>query len=194
MLFAQNCSTNVSRSSRNIVHRMIAGAGWYVKNDVIARDLRVETIEEFVRMLARRTFNRADARPYPSLHNLAPHYDRPTKGYQLPQDLVSKSPNEEKVLTPAPAPAAGCRRLATTTTPTHMNIKLHGQVSLIKMYATHMCNGCIIYKMQLDWSIRHSCTPTVTYEAWLKYRSFNRLKTLSIICPPHRKKSVLRSL
>ncbi|GBP61950.1 hypothetical protein EVAR_45007_1 [Eumeta japonica] len=45
----------------------------------IARDLRVETIEEFVRMLARRTLNRADAGPYPSLHNLAPLYDRRRK-------------------------------------------------------------------------------------------------------------------
>ncbi|GBP77239.1 RNA-directed DNA polymerase from mobile element jockey [Eumeta japonica] len=68
-----------------------------VKNNVIARDLGVETIEEFVRMLARRAFNRADAGPYPSLHNLAPHYDRPTKGYKLPRDLVSKSPKEGKV-------------------------------------------------------------------------------------------------
>ncbi|GBP30484.1 hypothetical protein EVAR_20937_1 [Eumeta japonica] len=85
------------QTQQNIVLIMIAGAVWYVKNDVIARDLRVETIEEFVTMLARRTFNRADAGPYPSLHNLAPHYDRPTKGYQLPRDLVSKSPNEGKL-------------------------------------------------------------------------------------------------
>ncbi|GBP70782.1 hypothetical protein EVAR_52908_1 [Eumeta japonica] len=69
----------------------------YVKNDVITRDLKVETLEEFVKMLARRAFNRADVGSYTSLHNLAPHYDRPTKGYQLPQDLVSKSPNEGKV-------------------------------------------------------------------------------------------------
>ncbi|GBP47973.1 hypothetical protein EVAR_40397_1 [Eumeta japonica] len=48
--------------------------------------------------------------------------------------------------------------------------------------------------MQLDWCIRHSCTPTAIHGAWLKYRSFDRVKTLSIICPPHRKKSVLRRL
>ncbi|GBP16282.1 hypothetical protein EVAR_93650_1 [Eumeta japonica] len=76
---------------------MIAGAEWYVKNDVIARDLKVETLEEFLKMLARRAFNRADAGPYTSLYNLAPHYNRSTKGYQLPRDLVSKSPNEGKV-------------------------------------------------------------------------------------------------
>ncbi|GBP92897.1 hypothetical protein EVAR_80620_1 [Eumeta japonica] len=48
-------------------------------------------------MLARRAFNRAKASPYTSLHNLAPQYDRPTKGYQRPRDLLSKSSNEEKV-------------------------------------------------------------------------------------------------
>ncbi|GBP41041.1 RNA-directed DNA polymerase from mobile element jockey [Eumeta japonica] len=31
-------------AQQNIVLRVIAGAGWYVKNDVISRDLRVETI------------------------------------------------------------------------------------------------------------------------------------------------------
>ncbi|GBP76660.1 hypothetical protein EVAR_51145_1 [Eumeta japonica] len=46
-----------------------AGAVWYVKNDLIARDLKVETLEDFVKMLARRAFNRADAGLYTSLHN-----------------------------------------------------------------------------------------------------------------------------
>ncbi|GBP51136.1 hypothetical protein EVAR_33887_1 [Eumeta japonica] len=75
------------------------GRLWYVKNDVIARDLRVEILEEFVRMLERHAFNRADAGPYTTLQNLAPQYDRPTKGYQLPRDLTSKSPNEKKAHT-----------------------------------------------------------------------------------------------
>ncbi|GBP77951.1 Probable RNA-directed DNA polymerase from transposon X-element [Eumeta japonica] len=80
------------QAQQNIVLRLIAGAGWYVKNDVIATDLGVETVEEFVRKLTRCAFNRADAGPHPSLHNLAPHLDRPTKGYQLPRDLVTESP------------------------------------------------------------------------------------------------------
>ncbi|GBP47646.1 hypothetical protein EVAR_40042_1 [Eumeta japonica] len=50
--------------------------------------------------------------------------------------------------------------------------------------------GCAIYKMQLDWCIRRNCTSTAINEARLKYRSLDRLKKLSIICPPHRKKSV----
>ncbi|GBP43576.1 hypothetical protein EVAR_87493_1 [Eumeta japonica] len=46
-------------------------------------------------------------------------------------------------------------RVQKKTTPMHRNAKLHGYASLIKMYATHMCNGCTIYKMQLECCIRH---------------------------------------
>ncbi|GBP46561.1 hypothetical protein EVAR_21717_1 [Eumeta japonica] len=46
-------------------------------------------------MLVRRTFNRADAGSYTSLHNLAPQYQRPPRGYQLPRDLLSTL-NEDK--------------------------------------------------------------------------------------------------
>ncbi|GBP62755.1 hypothetical protein EVAR_51707_1 [Eumeta japonica] len=45
--------------------------------------------------------------------------------------------------------------------PMHVHEKVHGHASPIKMYATHMCNGCTTYKMQLERCIRHSCTPTV---------------------------------
>ncbi|GBP19939.1 Probable RNA-directed DNA polymerase from transposon X-element [Eumeta japonica] len=85
------------QAQQNIALRLIAGAGWCVRNDVIARDLGVDTIEEFVRRLTRRAFNRADASPYPSLHNLAPLLDRPTRGYQLPRDLVTETHDDEKV-------------------------------------------------------------------------------------------------
>ncbi|GBP92478.1 RNA-directed DNA polymerase from mobile element jockey [Eumeta japonica] len=76
------------QAQQNIALRLIAGAGWYVRNDVIARDLGVETVEEFVRRLTKRAFNRADAGPHSSLHNLAPLLDRPIRGYQLPRDLT----------------------------------------------------------------------------------------------------------
>ncbi|GBP81660.1 hypothetical protein EVAR_28749_1 [Eumeta japonica] len=33
--------------------------------------------------------------------------------------------------------------------------EVHGHASPIKMYATHMCNGCTTYKMQWEWCIRH---------------------------------------
>ncbi|GBP84853.1 hypothetical protein EVAR_100612_1 [Eumeta japonica] len=38
--------------------------------------------------------------------------------------------------------------------PMHMHNKVHGHASLIKMYATHMCNGWTTYKMQWGWCIR----------------------------------------
>ncbi|GBP17475.1 hypothetical protein EVAR_8824_1 [Eumeta japonica] len=60
-------------------------AGWYVKNDVIVRKLRVQTIEEYVRSQARRLFDCADEGPILSLHNLAPQYERPPGGYQFPE-------------------------------------------------------------------------------------------------------------
>ncbi|GBP41446.1 hypothetical protein EVAR_36202_1 [Eumeta japonica] len=77
------------QAQQNIVLRMIAEAGWFVRNDVITRDLKIETLEEFINMLARRTFNRADAGPYTALHNLAPQCKRPPRGYQLSQYLFS---------------------------------------------------------------------------------------------------------
>ncbi|GBP61952.1 hypothetical protein EVAR_45009_1 [Eumeta japonica] len=37
--------------------------------------------------------------------------------------------------------------------------EVHDHASPIKMYATHMCNGCTTYKMQWEWCIRHkACT------------------------------------
>ncbi|GBP52203.1 hypothetical protein EVAR_87588_1 [Eumeta japonica] len=52
--------------------------------------------------------------------------------------------------------------------------------------------GCAIYKLQQNWCIRRSCTPTTTYEAHAVINKSDHLKTLSIILPKYRKKSVLR--
>ncbi|GBP37342.1 hypothetical protein EVAR_22802_1 [Eumeta japonica] len=95
------------------IQTMIAGAEWFVKkntvelrtssflksvkNDLITRDLKVEPLENFIKMLVRRTFNRADAGPHASLHNLAPQCERPPGGHQLPRDLLPVPPNEDKV-------------------------------------------------------------------------------------------------
>ncbi|GBP43261.1 hypothetical protein EVAR_39319_1 [Eumeta japonica] len=53
------------QDQQNIALCMIAGTGRFVKNDVIDRDLKVEPLADFIMMLARRTFNRADASPTP---------------------------------------------------------------------------------------------------------------------------------
>ncbi|GBP80927.1 hypothetical protein EVAR_56565_1 [Eumeta japonica] len=107
------------QDKQNIALRMIVGAGRYDLNDVIARDLCIETVEEFIQRIARRIYI-ADQVPYEFLRNIAPIHERSPSGRPLPRELIK---------TPPPK----------------------------------------------------NCTPTATHEAWLKYRSFNRLKTLSII-------------
>ncbi|GBP76882.1 hypothetical protein EVAR_7032_1 [Eumeta japonica] len=82
---------------KNIVLRMIVGASWFVKNDVIARDLKVEILEKFIKMLALRIFNHANAGPYISLHNLAPQYAQLPGGYLVPRNLLPFPPSEDKV-------------------------------------------------------------------------------------------------
>ncbi|GBP35271.1 hypothetical protein EVAR_19492_1 [Eumeta japonica] len=77
--------------------RMISRARGFIKNDLIVRDLKVETLEKFIKMLARHTFNRADASPYASLHNLAPQCEQPPGDYLLPRDMLPFFPNEDKI-------------------------------------------------------------------------------------------------
>ncbi|GBP22180.1 hypothetical protein EVAR_10690_1 [Eumeta japonica] len=73
----------ILQAQQNFVLRMIAKAGWYVKNDVIARDVRVQYIEDFVRLQALYLFNYADEGPILLLHNLTFQYKRPPGGHQL---------------------------------------------------------------------------------------------------------------
>ncbi|GBP78552.1 RNA-directed DNA polymerase from mobile element jockey [Eumeta japonica] len=69
------------QAQQSIALRMIVGAGRYVLNDVIARDLRIETVEELIRRIARRMFDFADQGPHEFLRNIAPTHEvaeRPT--------------------------------------------------------------------------------------------------------------------
>ncbi|GBP61860.1 hypothetical protein EVAR_97302_1 [Eumeta japonica] len=52
------------QAQQNTALRMIVGAGRYVLNDVITRDLCIETVEEFIQRIARRMFDIADQGPY----------------------------------------------------------------------------------------------------------------------------------
>ncbi|GBP41984.1 hypothetical protein EVAR_33788_1 [Eumeta japonica] len=72
---------------------MIAGAGWFVKKDVIASDLKAKLRQ------AQRTFSRADEGPFPSLHNLTPQCERSPGGCLSPRDLLISPPSEDKVTT-----------------------------------------------------------------------------------------------
>ncbi|GBP53746.1 hypothetical protein EVAR_84229_1 [Eumeta japonica] len=54
---------------------MIAGAGRYVLNDVIARDLCIESVEEFIQHIARRMYDIADHGSHEFLRNIAPMHE-----------------------------------------------------------------------------------------------------------------------
>ncbi|GBP22140.1 hypothetical protein EVAR_10649_1 [Eumeta japonica] len=83
------------QAQQNITLRMIAGAGRYVLNDVIARDLCIETVDEFIQRIARRMFDIADQDPYEFLRNIAPMQERSPSGRPLPRELIR---------TPSPKP------------------------------------------------------------------------------------------
>lgn len=57
---------------QNVSLRMSSGAPWCVRNDVIARDVQIQSVEEFVVRMSRRMFDCADNGPHPHLHNIAP--------------------------------------------------------------------------------------------------------------------------
>ncbi|XP_052751628.1 uncharacterized protein LOC128200872 [Galleria mellonella] len=74
---------------QNCVLRLCAGAGRYVRNDVIARVFAVPTMEEFVRQLASTIFSRADNGCHQHLRDLASlHARSPDAIGALPRDLL----------------------------------------------------------------------------------------------------------
>ncbi|GBP59030.1 hypothetical protein EVAR_15033_1 [Eumeta japonica] len=80
------------QAQQNIALRMIAGAGRYVLIDVIARDLCIETVEEFIQRIARRMFDIADQGPYEFLQNITPMQERSPSGRPLPRELLRTPP------------------------------------------------------------------------------------------------------
>lgn len=86
---------NKIQTQQNIALRIITGAGRYVRNDTIARDVRIESVEEFVVRLAKRMFDTADNGPHTHLHNIAPHHARPPDAKKtwrsLPRELVQSA-------------------------------------------------------------------------------------------------------
>ncbi|GBP46902.1 hypothetical protein EVAR_37806_1 [Eumeta japonica] len=83
------CSTSQSKrtqAQKNITLRMIVGAGRYVLNDIIARDLRIEPVEEFIQHLAGRKYDFADQGPHEFLRNIAPMHGRSPNGRPLSRE------------------------------------------------------------------------------------------------------------
>lgn len=76
------------QAQQSLSLRIIVKAGQYVRNDVIARDLGVESLLEFVIRLARNMYERAENGPHEHLHNIAPLHARPPDGTALPRELL----------------------------------------------------------------------------------------------------------
>ncbi|XP_059057836.1 uncharacterized protein LOC131851364 [Achroia grisella] len=87
------CSASQRRRlqvQQNAALRLCTNAGRYVRNDVIARDLKVESVEQFVVRLTRAMFSRADSGRETHLRDLAPLHARPPDATRaLPRDLLS---------------------------------------------------------------------------------------------------------
>ncbi|GBP69448.1 hypothetical protein EVAR_48805_1 [Eumeta japonica] len=78
-------------SRLTIALRKIVGAGRYVLNNAIARDLCTETVEEFIQRIAYRMYVIADQGPYEFLRNIALTHERSPSGRPLPRELVKMS-------------------------------------------------------------------------------------------------------
>ncbi|GBP86543.1 RNA-directed DNA polymerase from mobile element jockey [Eumeta japonica] len=92
------CSTTQRKriqAQQSIALRMIVGAGRYVLNDVIARDLCIETVEEFIRRIARRMFDIADQGPHEFLRNVAPTHESSPSGRPFPREITKTPPPKQ---------------------------------------------------------------------------------------------------
>ncbi|XP_028041268.1 uncharacterized protein LOC114251258 [Bombyx mandarina] len=76
------------QAQQNLSLRNIVGAGRYVRNDVFARDLDVESLMEFVIRLSRNMYERAENSPHEHLHNIGPLHARPPDGKALPREIL----------------------------------------------------------------------------------------------------------
>ncbi|CAF4874636.1 unnamed protein product [Pieris macdunnoughi] len=78
-------------TARRTKHQFTTRSGGprYVRNATIARDLRMESIDEFVARLTKGMFDRADASQHPHLKDIAPWHSRPPDKYRYPRELFS---------------------------------------------------------------------------------------------------------
>ncbi|KAJ2937340.1 hypothetical protein O0L34_g19223 [Tuta absoluta] len=76
------------RAQQSKALRAIADAPRFVRNEVIRRDLKVETLDEFVSKLSTGMFARADRSDFEHLRNLAPYHARPPDWKPYPRELA----------------------------------------------------------------------------------------------------------
>ncbi|CAH2207469.1 jg11622, partial [Pararge aegeria aegeria] len=68
--------------------RTISRAPRFVRNQVIARDLCMESLDEFIHRLSASMFARADGARTQHLRGIAPYHRRPPDARGLPRDLL----------------------------------------------------------------------------------------------------------
>lgn len=79
--------------------RTCTRAGRYVRNDLIRKDIGIETVEEFVVRMARRMYDSADNGPHVHLQNLAPLHTRPPdrrRSRALPRSIIPPDEEDEE--------------------------------------------------------------------------------------------------
>ncbi|XP_045776082.1 uncharacterized protein LOC123874637 [Maniola jurtina] len=77
------------RAQQSLALRTIAGAPRFVRNAVISRDLRMESLDDHVRRLSTSMFARADGAQAQHLRGIAPYHRRPPDKLGLPRDLTT---------------------------------------------------------------------------------------------------------
>ncbi|CAK1540365.1 unnamed protein product [Leptosia nina] len=81
------------RAVQNKTLRRIVDAPRFVRNATIARDLRQESLDDFIKRLATQMFARADASSFAHLRDIAPHHSRPPDHRRaFPRELVRQGP------------------------------------------------------------------------------------------------------
>ncbi|KAL4717647.1 hypothetical protein ACJJTC_000796 [Scirpophaga incertulas] len=78
----------------------VRNAGCYVRNDVIAKNIRMYSVEDFVARLARRIFNGTERLHF---HDMAHYVPRPTEssGYAVPRELMLPVEKRNRCITPS---------------------------------------------------------------------------------------------
>lgn len=85
------------RVQQNLALRRITDAPRFVRNDVIQRDLQIESLEEFSIRLASNMYARASTSNLAHIKDIAPWHARPPDARRLPRDLI---PNADAHTTP----------------------------------------------------------------------------------------------
>lgn len=93
----RECNRRRLRAQQSLALRTIVDAPRFVRNSTISRDLRMESLDDFIGRLTKAMFGRAEHSGFQHLRELAPYHARPPDGRGFPRDLLS--PGEE-----APAP------------------------------------------------------------------------------------------